>query len=50
MQGIGTLASKFKESTTQELKHANIIADRLSSKAPSKTEEWSRVSIMDEMK
>jgi bacterioferritin len=52
MQGIGTIASKFKESAMEELKHASIIADRLNqlgSNAPSKPEEWSRVSIMDEI-
>jgi Protein distantly related to bacterial ferritins len=54
MQGIGTLtiANKFKESAMEELKHAGIIADRLNqlgSNAPSKPEEWSKVSIMDEI-
>ncbi len=52
MQGIGTLtiASKFKESAMEELKHAGILADRLNqlgANAPSKPQEWSKVGMID---
>ncbi len=36
IQGIGTLASKSRNSTIEELEHASIIADRLGFNAPSK--------------